>query len=134
MAQVFREEMCVRGGKLAELGIEHADDRARLVVDDSTRLFIPENRRRDASCIVGICLRVDLPQIVGAVHQVRDNAWLVVESPAVLAHKGPNDRKPDDSFQSLQLTHYRRPVGAFQHAAYGSLSALQLVRICYSLS
>src|SRR5215204_6187731 len=101
MAQIFKVEMRVCGSKLAELGIEHADDLARLVVDDGTYLFIPESGRRDASRVIGVCLRVDLSQVVGVVHRVRDDAWLLVEGPAVLAHKGPDGRNPDDLFQSL---------------------------------
>src|SRR5215208_3404659 len=116
--QILREEMCVCGSKLAELGVEHADDLARLVVDDGPRLFVPENGRRDASRIVGICLRVDLSQVVGAVHRVGDDAWLVVEGPTVLAHKGPDGGEPDDLFQSFQLAHDRRPVGPRTRPGY----------------
>ena len=60
LAQILWIEICVCGGELAELGVEHADDLARLVVDNGLRLFIPENGRGDASRIVRICLRVDL--------------------------------------------------------------------------
>src|SRR5688572_21869204 len=100
VAQIFWIEICVCGGELPELGVEHADDLARFVVDDGARLFVPENGCRDASRVVGICPRIDLSQIVGIVYRVGDDAWLVVEGPAVLAHKGSDRRESDSLFQS----------------------------------
>ena len=103
VSQSLGEEMCVCSGELAELGVEHSDDLARLVVDNDPRLFIPENGRRDASRVVGICLRVDLPQEVGIVYRVGDDAGLVVKAQPSSPIKDPTAESPMTSSSPFSL-------------------------------
>ena len=128
IAQIFRKEIGVRSGELAELGIEHADDFARLVVHDRLRHFVPQNGRTNASCIVGGGLRVDFAQVVSAVDSIWDDTGLFVESPAVLAHEGPDRGESYNVFQCLQGAYDGGTVGPGASPGYVQVIASGLRR------
>ena len=48
VAQVFGQEAGFGGGECFELGVDHANDLARLVVDDRPDLPVPQHGRGDA--------------------------------------------------------------------------------------
>src|SRR3712207_4679345 len=90
--------------------VEHADDLARLVVDDGAGLLVPERRGGNAPGIARVGLLVDLAQEAGAVDVVGDLARLAVPTPALVAHVRADDGHGDRTFQPLELAQYDRPV------------------------
>src|SRR5215210_2675474 len=90
--------------------VEHADELARLIVDDGTGLLVPERRGGNAACVARVGLLVDLAQEAGAVDFVGDLAQLAVPTPAIVAHVRADHRHGDRTFQPLELAQYDRPV------------------------
>src|SRR5262249_1547765 len=92
-------------GEAAEGAVEHADDLGRLVVDDGAALPIPQRRHADAAAVARIGAQIDLGELAGTVHAVRNGAGARPEPPAVRTVERLEHRHRDHVFEPLEHAH-----------------------------
>lgn len=121
--------------QVVESGVENTDDFQRLVVDDGLFLFIPKHRDGETTTVVGVSLKVELPntvQVVQVVLSTEEVAFLFRKlfgsgkSPPLAVHVPVDDGQADDPRQTLENTSDQSSVGPGT-----SVRHVQVVAACF---
>jgi hypothetical protein len=60
----------VLGEQVVKFCVEHSNDLAALIVDDSLVLLVPERRNRKAANIIRVCLAVQVTEFGEAIKRI----------------------------------------------------------------
>ena len=98
-------------GKRVEGPVQHHQNVRRLVVDDPSRLRVPEDRNRDPAVERRVARGVGLRQEIPAVERIPRRAANLPKRPAPRVAERVDDRHPDRVLEALQPPQDHRPVG-----------------------
>src|SRR5690606_32440539 len=93
-----------------ERRVQHADDVRRLVRHHAPALLVVEHGYRDSTGVVGVALRVDLPQRIAAEARVGALLRAIVEYPALIGPARQRERDRDVLLEPFELAEDQRAM------------------------
>src|SRR3546814_10132051 len=98
--------------------IEYTDNIRRLVINNTSQLFVPQQWYSYPTTIFGVGSGIDLVEISSPIDCLGDNAGAVLKLPAFVEHEPMDHRPGHEIFEPFQGTHDQpliRPRASTDH-------------------
>src|SRR3546814_708732 len=104
--------------------IEYTDNIRRLVINNTSQLFVPQQWYSYPTTIFGVGSGIDLVEISSPIDCIGDNAGAVLKCPTFVEHEPMDHRHGHEIFEPFQGTHDQRPMRP--RASHGNVEVVSV--------